>query len=248
MKKFKKIRFMYIFLGLSLVSLASVGFANWVIVNTEKTTQTINATIGAVNDSNIKANIVTGTEGNVSNFDVKFDSLPGDDTGLITSGTEGFEKLDFKVVLTIDKGGIASFSSIKVNLAFDTSVGSGAKLFIDKLGTNPEYIDTTILSNTYDIALSNDPVSENTSVPTGTGDTNSGDYLTYTTSISANVLTLTLNYKFKWGEAFGGFNPCEEKGTTNPTQTLRDFKAAFENDFAAEKKPVTLVITPGVNG
>lgn len=247
MKKFKKIRFMYIFLGLSLVSLASVGFANWVIINTEKTTQAINATIGAVDDSNIQANIVTGTEGNVSDFDVRFDSLKGDSSGSITSGTDDYEKLDFKVVLTINKGGIANFSSIKVNLAFDKSVGSGAKLFIDELGTDPQYIDTTILSSTYDITLSNDPVSESTSVPTGTGDSNSGDYLTYTTSISGNILTLTLNYKFKWGEAFGGFNPCEEKGT-NPTQTLREFKDVFEKVFAAQNKPATLVITPGVNG
>ena len=248
MKKFKKIRFMYIFLGLSLVSLASVGFANWVIINTEKTTQAINATIGAVNDSNIKASIVPENEqGTGSDFNVKFDSKKDDNTGLITSGTDDYEKLDFKVVLTIDKGGIANFSSIKVNLAFDTSAGSGAKLFIDALGTTPEYIDTTILSSTYDITLSNDHVSESTSVPTGTGDSNSGDYLTYTTSISGNILTLTLNYKFKWGEAFGGFNPCEEKGT-NPTQTLREFKDVFEKEFAAQNKPATLVITPGVNG
>ncbi len=244
MKKFKKIKFMYIFLGLSLVSLASVGFANWVIVNTTKTTQTINATIGAVNDTNIKASIVTGTGENVSNFDVRFDSLKGDNKGSITSGTEGFEKLDFKVVLTIDKGGIASFSSIKVNLAFDTTEGSGAKLFIDILGT-PKYIDTTILSSTYDIALSDTAVSQATSVPTGTGDTNSGDYLTYTTSINSNILTLTLNYKFKWGEAFGKKNPCEEEGANTP-QTLREFKDAFDKKFAAANKPATLVITPGV--
>ena len=113
MKKFKKIRFMYIFLGLSLVSLASVGFANWVIINTEKTTQAINATIGAVNDSNIKASIVPENEqGTGSDFNVKFDSKKDDNTGLITSGTDDYEKLDFKVVLTIDKGGIANFSSI----------------------------------------------------------------------------------------------------------------------------------------
>ncbi len=245
MKKFKKIKFMYIFLGLSVVSLATVGFANWVIINTDKTTvDDFNVVFGQTSESTLKAELVTEGE-NKCDFEIRFDSKKGDDEGLITSGTsetDQYEKLDFKVVVKIDKGTLGSFDSINVNLAFDkTSAESGTQDFIDAFdNSTTQYIDTYILSKTYDIRLSDEAVSTAAQAESGK------DYLTYETAIEGSALTLTLNYKFKWGDAFGGLNPSEGNDY-NAVQVLNQFKEAFTTyENRKDKKPVTLVITPSV--
>ena len=238
MKKFKKIKFMYIFLGLSVVSLATVGFANWVIINSDETkVDDFNVVFGKTSESTLKAELVT----DACDFDIRFDSKFGDNEGLITSGTDQYEKLDFKVVVKIDRGTLGSFDSINVNLAFDkTSAESGTQDFIDTFGSTTKYIDTYILTKSYDIRLSDEAVSIAAQAESNK------DYLTYTTAIEGSALTLTLNYTFKWGDAFGGLNPSEGNDY-NAVQVLNQFKEAFTTyENREDKKPVTLVITPSV--
>ena len=233
MKKLSGLKIMYSLLGLSVISLASIGFANWVIINTESKSSTITAEIGQIKDSNLSATIL-----DTSDFTVRFDSAEGDNTGPITSGTDGmFEKLSFHADFTLNIGSLSSFAGIQIKLGFNSTDG-GAKNFIEKLGT-PGYIDTTLLSKIYTFELSD----------TTTGDTAKDEYLSYEYQIDmeAKVATIKTTYTFKWGSLFGKKNPVYEGGS-DPIETLKNFGTAF-GDFKdtitddANSK-VVLTITP----
>ena len=234
MKKLSGLKIMYSLLGLSVISLASIGFANWVIINTESKSSTITAEIGQIKDSNLSATIL-----DTSDFTVRFDSAEGNHDGTITSGTDGkFEKLSFHVDFTLNIGSLSSFAGIQIKLGFKSTDG-GAKNFIEKLGT-PGYIDTTLLSKIYTFELRD----------TTTGDTAKDEYLSYEYQIDmeAKVATIKTTYTFKWGSLFGNRNPVYEEGN-NSTETLKNFVTAFGDfkktitDDDANSK-VVLTITP----
>lgn len=224
---------MYSLLGLSVISLASIGFANWVIINTESKSSTITVEIGQIENSNLSATIL-----DTSDFTVRFDSAEGDNTGAITSGTDGmFEKLSFHADFKLNIGSLSSFVGIQIKLGFNSTDG-GAKNFIDYLGT-PGYINTTLLSETYAFKLND----------TTTGKTPLGDYLSYEYQIDMEEkeATIKTTYTFKRGSLFGEKNPVYEEGS-NSTETLKNFVTAF-GDFKdtitddANSK-VVLTITP----
>ena len=233
MKKLSGLKIMYSLLGLSIISLASIGFANWVIINTESKSSTITAEIGKIENSNLSATIL-----DTSDFTVRFDSAKGDNTGAITSGTDGmFEKLSFHADFTLNIGSLSSFAGIQIKLGFNSTDG-GAKSFIEKLGT-PGYIDTTLLSETYAFKLSD----------TTTSSATLGDYLSYEYQIDmeAKEATIKVTYTFKRGSLFGKENPVYEKGN-NPTETLKNFGTAFgkfnETITDDANSKVVLTITP----
>ena len=61
MKKINSLKVMYIFLGLSLVSLTAIGFSNWVIINESSTTSTLAAKIGDISSVVDKPNFTRGS-------------------------------------------------------------------------------------------------------------------------------------------------------------------------------------------
>lgn len=220
---------MYCLLGLSVISLASIGFANWVIINSESKNSVITAEIGQIENGNLTATIL-----DTSDFTVRFDSISNSE-GAITSGSDD-EKLYFNADFTLDIGNLNDFSGIQIRLGFNNSDGCGAKNFIDFLGT-PGYIDTTLLSNEYTFELSNDTTPE----------IELNEYLKYEYHIDNKVATVNVTYTFKRGSVFGGENPVLEKGD-NPTESLKAFNSAFE-EFKKritddENTNVVLTITP----
>lgn len=222
---------MYCLLGLSVISLASIGFANWVIINSDSKTSAITAEIGQIENGNLTATIL-----DTSDFTVRFDSI-SDSTGAITSGSDDeTEKLYFNANFTLDIGNLSDFSGIQIRLGFNNSEGCGAKNFIDFLGT-PGYIDTTLLSDEYTFKLGNETISE----------TKLNAYLTYQYQIDNKVATVKVTYTFKWGSAFGEENPVLEKGD-NPTESLKAFNSAFKEFKKTitddENTNVVLTITP----
>ena len=91
MKKINSLKVMYIFLGLSLVSLTAIGFSNWVIINESSATSTLAATIGEIRNTELTAQIVDDS----TDLNVRFDTSAGDTEGAITSGNDTYEKLYF---------------------------------------------------------------------------------------------------------------------------------------------------------
>lgn len=242
MKKIKSLKLMYLSLAAVVVSVAAVGFSNWIVINTqEQNTNPIKAEIGAIEYGDLTAVINQQPEA------VRFDAIEGDGFGSITTGTDtNYEKLDFSIVFTIDRGTIASFNSIAINLKFNTGENEGAKNFIDKLGGTPEYIDCTLLESNVNITLSDTAVSEVTTVEGCTYAENL-PYLTYTTSISETSLTCTLKYTFRWGSVFGNVNPCVATAE-NTVNNLVAFGEAFNayNGLDGTAKDVVLTITPSI--
>lgn len=233
MKKINSLRVMYIFLGLSLVSLTAIGFSNWVIINESSATSTLAATIGDINSAELKAQIVDDS----TDLNVRFDASEGDAEDAITSGNDTYEKLYFYVTFTLNIGQLQSFSGIVIDLSFNSKDG-GARTFIDNLGSDPQYIDTTLLSTPYSFPLTESPVDDLTAL---------NDYLSYSYTFSDKVATIKVQYTFKWGTAFGGQNPVKEAGT-NPTNTLEKFNDAFstfsDSITTDENTKVMLTITP----
>ena len=233
MKKINSLKVMYIFLGLSLVSLTAIGFSNWVIINESSTTSTLAATIGDISNAELKAQIVDDS----TDLNVRFDTSEGDTEGAITSGNDTYEKLYFYVTFTLDIGQLPSFSGIAIDLSFNSKDG-GARTFIDNLGSDPQYIDTTLLSTPYSFSLTDSPVNDLKAL---------NDYLSYSYTFLDKVATIKVQYTFKWGDAFGRQNPVKEAGT-NPTNTLEKFNDAFStfsDSITADKNTkVMLTITP----
>lgn len=227
---------MYLSLGVALVSVAAVGFSNWILINEQSTDSFIEAQIGTINETAVTASIT-----NSDDLNVRFDAND-DKKGLITNGssTES-EKLTFSVELTVDKGELASFSSLKVTFDFNNEDG-GAKKFIETVGTDPQYINAEFLKNTYVIELSD--TSTETEVTSGDG------YFKYQFSIAENKVTIKASFSFKRGTAFGEKNPCEE-AVDNTSSILTNFGTAFadfEEKVSADdpNSNIVLTITPGV--
>lgn len=236
MKKIKSLKVMYLSLGVALVSVAAVGFSNWILINEQSSDGFIEAQIGGIKETTIEAKITKSDD-----LYVRFDANDNNE-GLITNGSATeTEKLTFSVELTIDKGELASFDSLKVTFDFNNEDG-GAKKFIETIATNPQYINAEFLKNTYVIELS-DTVPEN-EVTSGDG------YLKYCFTIAENVATIKASFSFKWGTAFGGENPCNEK-VSNTSTVLTNFGTKFtefKNSVSSDNQNsnIVLTITPGV--
>lgn len=254
MKKTKSLKLMYLSLGAVVISVAAVGFSNWIVINTTSAnTGAIKAEIGEIKTGDLTAYIEKQPDA------VRFDAIVGDGTGSITTGTdtnyEKCEKLDFSLTFSISKGTIASFDNIAVNLKFNTGDNEGATNFINYLGKSPnEYIDCTLLNSNVNITLSDTAVSEATTVTGCTYDDSAQTpYLTYTTTVDAEEgkLSCTLKYTFRWGDSFGNQNPCNEVLPDTAVANLTKFGEAFNdyNALEATAKNVVLTITPSiVNG
>lgn len=236
MKKIKSFKIMYLSLGVALVSVVAVGFSNWILINEDSDNGFIQAQIGSLKETTVTAEITKSDD-----LYVRFDANDNAD-GLITSGSSTeTEKLTFSVELTVNKGDVASFDSLKVTFDFNDEDG-GAKKFIETVAADPQYVNAEFLKGTYAIELSEKaPESEVTS---GDG------FFKYKYTVADKVATISASFTFKWGSAFGGENPCNEK-VQNTSNVLEKFGVAFD-DFKETvssenaNSNIVLTITPGV--
>lgn len=230
MKKSRKSKIVLLsVLGLATVSLATVGFASWVISDvTSATNNNITAEVGSIVDNTLTAAITETTK-----IGVNFDNVLNGGNGF-TNGDNKVEDLDVEFKATIT-GNLDKLSSVKFVFAptenFMALTGSG---------TSGDTADDYIVFPFADTSNKTITLTKGSSGYDLTGHTNQSSV---TTSISGNVLTLTCNFKFAWGAAFGNKNPGDSTNNTPKADLVTRLKA-FNEHFPKEKNLMTITVTP----
>ena len=226
-KRNKSKYILYTLLGLTLVSVTSVGFSSWIINNTQgDTTGNFTITFGDVIDNTISAKIID------SDVIVSFDALEADScTNEITNGDGNVEDLNYGVTFTLTSAN----SLVGINLDFTYSNTSN---FISALGTNPnDYINCACLTNfTYTMPIDNvsdATITENTAVKLK---------VTYSNGTKTSA-TIEANFAFSWGSVFGKFNPCKSE-VNDVDIKLNNFKTAYSKVI---NEQINLTITPKIS-
>ena len=228
-----------ILLGVSFISLASIGFASWVINNPNTgDNATISAQIGEIVDASLTAEIIDDSD--LAN-PIRFDSLDADScTGeFITNGEETTENLDVEFTYTITGKVALNTGEYKVSYAFSDDAGA----LKNAIGGTTQYIDTTCLT---------DCVFTLPKVAGSMSDTNNSKI---TNVVSYNpeftVATIKSTITFEWGSAFANKNPCTIVVSTDGDEftaekiknTLEAFDTAYKTVNGGNPK-ITLTITP----
>ena len=230
-----------ILLGVSFISLASIGFASWVIKNPTNTgaNATINVQIGEIADASLTAEL-TGDNSDLKN-PIRFDSLSAKYcTGeFITNGEETTENLDVTFTYTVTGKTALNKGDCKVNYNFS----GDADALKTAIGGTTQYIDTTCLTNC-EITLPEDdgPVS-------ATNGSNITNKVTYNKP-EFTVATIETTIAFKWGSAIENKNPCMIVSTDGDgftagkiKSTLEGFETAYKTVNSGNPK-ITLTISP----
>ncbi len=230
-----------ILLGVSFISLASIGFASWVIKNPTNTSvnATISVEIGEIDDASLTAEIINGSDlANPIRFDsLKADSCSGD---FITNGEETTENLDVTFTYTIT-GKTALNKGCKVSYNFS----GDADALKTAIGGTPQYIDTTCLTNC------------EFTLPEAAGSMSDVNNSNITNNVTYNpeftVATIETTIAFKWGSAFAGNNPAGKNPCTITSadgfdaesimSTLKAFETAYGNVNGGNPE-IKLTITP----
>ena len=198
------------------VSLASVGFASWVI-NTVVPAKSndMNITVGAVSDKSITATAVEVDIGGKTGL--SFDNLADGTVGSkIQNGDGKAEKLSFaiKTTLTIDK--VANFQGLLTSLSFTFNDALDAAVK-DKyitmpfatITTEPSTTNKQVITFTADTSTTNQATvtySPNNNVNAGI--TNGGT-ITFPTPVEGTntKLEITTTFTCGWGSKFNNDNP-----------------------------------------
>ena len=234
MKKSRKSKIVLLsVLGLATVSLATVGFASWVISGVTPTTkQNITVSAGTVTDNTLTATILDNP---APELNVAFDNKN------VTNGIGGTyaEALNF---------------SFSVKVTGKEDVLSGIK-FTFTLDTNFE----ALFTNNYlkFIANGTSSIAKTFSMNKGATCTMSDNSISFADTTYSKVTysyaggkgTFVCQFAFTWGSVFGGKNPSEYYAA----QKTSDTKASVINNlkaFVKEAKKVTaspwmsVVVTP----
>ena len=228
-----------ILLGVSFISLASIGFASWVINNPNTgDNATISAQIGEIVDASLTAEI---TEDSDLANPIRFDSLSADScTGeFITNGEETTENLDVKFTYTIT--GKTALNTGKYKVSYDFS--GDAVALKTAIGGTTQYIDTTCLT---DCEFTLPEAADVEEMPM-TNNSNIKNKVTYN-SPEFTVATIETTIAFKWGSAFANKNPCtitSDDGFTAQSikERLEAFDTAYKTVNGGNPK-IILTITP----
>lgn len=226
MKKSRKSKIVLLsVLGLATVSLATVGFASWVINEvTPATSNNITAEVGSIVDNTLKATIDTVN----SDLKVRFDNLS---TGTTMGNGDGkTQDLDFRINTTITTTGTTLkglLTSVKYEFTLETFLTSA----IDN-----EYITFDKTSKVATITVSD----------SGASTTTSGFEVIFN---DAQSVTVKGTFSFGWGAAFNGDNPGKlnpsetnsKKSTKTNLEVLKDFVNSFNS---ASQNLLTVKVTP----
>ena len=198
MKKSRKSKIVLLsVLGLATVSLATVGFASWVISGvTPADDQNITAVAGEVVDKTLSASIVSKD----CDLSIRFDNLKQGSAGLeIPNGSENDEQdLDFRIVTTITAGDKlnGNLAGVKYQFTYVSALQEAINKNYVAFAKGPEYTPT--------INFTEDQVA------TITDDTPNALQFT-----NEKILKITTNFSFTWGSAFENKNP----GLLDPNAT-----------------------------
>ena len=228
MKKSRKSKIvLFSVLGLATISLATVGFASWVISGvTPATSDNITAEVGKIEDKTLSATITSTTE----DLSVRFDNVAkGTTNAKFDNGDGKVEKLDF---------------TIKTKITTTGTKLEGLLASINYEFAPTEFLTTAITNNyiTFDsskknctITISDSSSSVNVTAPSGITSTG-----TYT---SAQEITISSKFSFKWGTAFKGNNPGYLEATSENAEKIKAFVNTF-GSTAESKALLTVTVTP----
>lgn len=236
LKNKKKKTYIYILSGVALVSLISVGFSTWIIDKVQgKEVGNISVSIGKIDDSSLRIELVEGE----SDLDpIRFDSLSADHCsgGVITNGDGQVEKMSFKFTYTLTSGsGFSTENKIKVDYTF----GGHAKEYIDELGGDKGFIDTTCIEN-YSIS-GIDGTSTSISDVLGK-DKELVAVKSTITYLDTNSAKITSTFNFGWGSEFENKNPCLASDGSI-IDTLKAFETVYNGRISGDKS-INVTITP----
>lgn len=234
MKKSRKSKIVLLsVLGLATVSLATVGFASWVISGvTPASDQNITAIAGEVVDKTLSASIVSGE----CDLSVRFDNLAKDSEGLKIANGSATDKedLDFEIVTTITAGDKlnGNLAGVKYEFKYESVLTDAINKQYVAFAKGTTYTPT--------INFTEDQVATITDSTTNT--------LSFT---DAKTLKITSIFSFTWGQAFGGNNPgLLDPNATNTVvnpqkkniEVLKDFVKLIGTSTA--KNLLTVTVTP----
>ena len=224
MKKSRKSKIVLLsVLGLATVSLATVGFASWVISSvTPATSNNITANVGQIEDKTLTASIDS-----TSDLGVRFDNL---ESGTVMgNGDKQKEDLSFRIDTTITTTG-PTLKGVLTSVKYEFTLGDFLKNAINK-----KYI-------TFESAA----VVTNITVSDTSASATNGFEVVFT-----NVKSVTVKgtFSFGWGEAFNNDNPGlldpSGKIEINSEKTNLQVLEEFVNSFnSTSKELLTVKVTP----
>ena len=232
-------------MALSAVSLASVGFASWVINGVVgDDSNNITAIVGKIEDKTVTAAITA------SDLELRFDyakTLPGEGTytPIYTNGDKNTEKLSVSVTYEISLPANSTETNVQkvcsgVELKFKMSPNFNAAIegqyiavdFGDPLNNTDTDKETYNKYYAFNVAVSKEGTFNgvNTTWTVNTGDT--------------KKISATSTFEFKWGSNFGGHNPCYRNNSD--TVTVDDIKASLKTFVDTYKDSLNgqIVVTP----
>ena len=233
------------------VSLASVGFASWVI-NTivPSDNKNINVSVGEVGTKSLTAS-VTSAEADLK---VSFDH---DNKGTNFTNehpeTEK-EKLDFTIKTTITTAENVYISKVLSKLEYKFTIGTALSDLINKNAPeeNTKYINTPSFigaNNISTVTFNWNETANSLTSTTLTPDNTPTFTVKPGTSGVGNTFVVNATFKFEWGAAFKNTNPASTITDTTLTkevlgQRLQAFKAAY--DKVKTETFLSVVVTPVV--
>ena len=232
MKKSRKSKIvLFSVLGLATVSLATVGFASWVISGeTPTSSQNITVSAGEVTDNSLTATILSG-----SDLTVAFDNKQ------VENGIGGEYGEDLKFGFTVE---VVGNENVLKGIKFDFTLNSN----FEALFTN-NYLKF--------IANGTSSIAKTFSMTKGTTCTMSDNSISFADTENSKVTysyadgkgTFVCTFAFTWGSEFNYKNPSEnyaEQATSDAKTTVINNLKAF--DTAAKKVTaspwMSVVVTP----
>ena len=234
------------------VSLASVGFASWVI-NTivPSESKNINVSVGEVGTKNLTAAVNSTAE----DLKVSFDNNGGPN---YTSDDSGTEKLSFTINATYTTTN-THIADVLGGVEFQFTVG---KALTDLIGTGDDATNYIATPNFYDDANKKSTIALTWNTSNALDTKSYTPVGTFTTTLDSlgsvsgadQTLTFSTTFTFKWGKAFLGANPSSTKISTTGSDTttaltkatldarLQAFKAKYET--IKTETFLSVVVTP----
>lgn len=227
--------------SLSAVSLMGVGFASWIIEGKQEgTTDGITVEVGAVTDKRIS---ITGIS--VKDNAVAFDAAANNTEGaILKKGASGVEDLSFTVKYTVNntnannKFHVFAYIATDNQTAFTTSTQN-------QLITMPAALNITETGTLVNsISFKNNALDFATGVTREANQTGNG------------TVTVTQEFKFGWGKAFGGLNPSavlnstkvydikNKKDDTNATEDILIYNINQLGDLESGLSNFKVVLMP----
>ena len=231
MKKSRKSKIVLLsVLGLATVSLATVGFASWVISGvTPTSSQNITVSAGTVTDNTLKAEILSNPELNVA-----FDNTQVEN-GLTGDYNEDLN-FSFSVKVTGKEDVLSGIKfTFTLNGQFEKLFTDGYLKFITNNGSNlvKEFIMTKGTTCTFADSNVTFADSEHSSV---------------TYSYADGAGTFTCKFAFKWGIVFKNVNPSQCYATSKDSDKATVITNLKAFDTEAQKLPasgwMSVVVTP----